>query len=359
MPVSMPACFKARMYVAHHCDDKAAFVLQDSAYAVTALSTNASVLALLQGLSDKDTSIVSYLSACVCRSRRPSAVYNTILTRLRTEPLTSPQRHPPSPHHQQQQQLAPSPSLPVQQQLQQLHADRQAHQQLAPAALQHPVSTSLVDKQTRQSSSGQVAQGGLKGVALGHPPPVTRAAVVPEAEPDMSGQQALISMAALLEGLAVEFDGKGQVQKGLSVRLLALQLLIVALQRDDVSLEQPSQSQPVLHAQQQHETTPGTSKLTQQQQQQPVSKTSDREPTEEALQPETLVSKKEMSQMLVDMASKVEEGVKTLRGEEQETLVPYVWQVVYEAALDFARTAAMQEVIGELGACILPYSQVC
>ncbi|KAL0054002.1 hypothetical protein WJX82_002157 [Trebouxia sp. C0006] len=184
-------------------------------------------------------------------SRRPSAVYNTILTRLRSEPLTSPQRHPPSPHHQQQHQqqqdqerLAPSPSLPV----------------------------------------AQGAQGDLKGVTtLGHPPPVTRAAVVPEAEPDLSGQQALISMAALLEGLAVEFDGKGQ--------------------------------------------------------------------------PEHVVAKKEMRQMLADMANKVEDGVKTLQGEEQETLVPYVWQVVYEAALDFARTGAMQEVIGELGACILPYSQ--
>ncbi|KAL0033084.1 hypothetical protein WJX79_002163 [Trebouxia sp. C0005] len=76
-----------------------------------------------------------------------------------------------------------------------------------------------------------------------------------------------------------------------------------------------------------------------------------------SLPAERLVSKKEMRQMLVDMASKVEEGVKTLRGEEEEMLVPYVWQVVYEAALDFARTAAMQEVIGELGACILPYSQ--
>ncbi len=299
-------------------------------------------------------------------------MYNTILTRLRSEPLTSPQRHPPSPHHQQQHQqqqdqerLAPSPSLPVQQQLQQMHEDRQAHQQLAPAALQHPVSTSLVDKQTRQSPSGQVAQGAqgdLKGVTtLGHPPPVTRAAVVPEAEPDLSGQQALISMAALLEGLAVEFDGKGQVQKGLSVRLLALQLLIVALQRDDASLEQPSQGQPELHAQQQHETTSDTSKLTQQQhqQQQPGAKTSEGAHTEDALQPEHVVAKKEMRQMLADMANKVEDGVKTLQGEEQETLVPYVWQVVYEAALDFARTGAMQEVIGELGACILPYSQVC
>ncbi len=366
MPVSMPACCKARLYVAHHCVDAAAFALQHTAFALTALSTNASVLATLQGSSDKDTRIVSYLSACICSSRRPSAVYNTILTRLRSEPLTSPHRHPPSPHHQQQQQqrdqerLAPSPSLPVQQQLQQLHADRQAHQQLAPAAQQHPVSTSLVD--TKQNASGQVAQGVLKGVTtLGDPPPVARAAVVPEAEPDMSGQQALISMAAFLEGLAVEFDGKGQVQKGLSVRLLALQLLIVALQRGDASLEQPSQGQPVLHAQQQHEATPGTSKLPQQQDQDqlPVAKTSDGAHTEEALQPEHIVSKKEMRQMLVDMASKVEEGVKTLRGKEEETLVPYVWQVVYEAALDFARTAAMQEVIGELGACILPYSQVC
>lgn len=298
-------------------------------------------------------------------SRRPSAVYNTILTRLRSEPMTSPQRHSPSPsphHHQQQQQwdqdrLAPIPSSPAQQQLQQLHEDRQAHQQLAPAALQHPVSTSLVDKQTRQSPSGQIAQGDLNGVTLGHPAPVTRAAVVPEAEPDMSGQQALISMAAILEGLAVEFDGKGQVQKGLSVRLLALQLLVVALQRGDASPGQPAQSQPVSHAQQQHETTPGTSKLTQQQHQQSVAKTSGKVHTEQALEPERLISKKEMRQMLVDIASKVEEGVKTLRGEEEETLVPYVWQVVYEAALDFARTAAMQEVIGELGACILPYSQ--
>ncbi len=239
-----------------------------------------------------------------------------------------------------------------------MHEDRQAHQQLAPAALQHPVSTSLVHKQTRQNPGGQIAQGDLKGGALGHPPPVTRAAVVPEAGPDLSGEQALVSMAALLEGLAVEFDGKGQVQKGLSVRLLALQLLIVALQRGDASLEQPSQGQPVLHAQHQHETTPGTSKLTQQQQL-PVAKTSDRQHTEEAFQPEHVISKKEMRQMLVDIASKVEEGVKALRGEEEATLVPYVWQVVYEAALDFARTAAMQEVIGELGACILPYSQVC
>ncbi|DBB04526.1 TPA: hypothetical protein ACH3X1_012614 [Trebouxia sp. C0004] len=293
-------------------------------------------------------------------SRRPAAVYNTILTRLRSEPLTSPQRPSPSSQHQQQrdqERRAPSPSLPVQQQLQQLHENQQAHQQPATAALQHPVSTSLVDKQTRQNLNGQIAQGDLKGVTLGHPPPVTRAAVVTETEPDMSGQQALISMAALLEGLAVEFDGKGQVQTGLSVRLLALQLLIVALQRDDASLGQPGQSQPVLHVQQQHETTPGTSKLKQQQHQQPVAKTSDGEHTEEALQPERLITKKEMRQMLVDMASKVEEDVKTLRGEEMETLVPYVWQVVYEAALDFARTAAMQEVIGELGACILPYSQ--
>ncbi|DBA73921.1 TPA: hypothetical protein ACH3X2_009570 [Trebouxia sp. C0005] len=293
-------------------------------------------------------------------SRRPSAVYNTILTRLRSEPITSPQRHSSSPHQQHQQQreqerLAPSPSLPVQQQLQELHEGQQAHQQLANAALQHPVSTSLVDKQNRQSLGGQTAQEDLKEVTLGHSPPVTRAAVVPEAEPDMSGQQAFISMAALLEGLAVEFDSRGQVQKGLSVRLLALQLLIVALQRGDASLRQPGQSQPVLHAQQQHEATPGTSKLTQQQQR--VAKASEQEPTEEALQAERLVSKKEMRQMLVDMASKVEEGVKTLRGEEEEMLVPYVWQVVYEAALDFARTAAMQEVIGELGACILPYSQ--
>ena len=162
----------------------------------------------------------------------------------------------------------------------------------------------------------------------------------------------------------MEFDGKGQVQKGLSVRLLALQLLIVALQRDDASLRQPGQSQLVSHAQQQHETVHlalATSKLPQQQDQyqQPVAKTSGGEHTEEALQPEHVVSKKEMRQMLVDMASKVEEGVKTLQGEEEEMLVPYVWQVVYEAALDFARTAAMQEVIGELGACILPYSQVC
>jgi len=288
-------------------------------------------------------------------------VYNTILTRLRSEPLTSPQRQAPSPQHQQQrdqERLAPSPSLPVQQQLQQLHEDRQAHQQLATAALQHPVSISLVDKQTRQSPSGQIAEGDLKEVTLCHPSPVARTAVVPEAEPDMSGQQALFSMAALLEGLAVEFDGKGQVQKGLSVRLLALQLLIVALQRDDAAVGQQGQSQPVLYAQQQHETTPGTSQLTQKQQQ-PVAKTSNSEHTQEALQPERLISKKEMRQMLVDMASKVEEGVKTLQREEEGTLVPYVWQVVYEAALDFARTAAMQEVIGELGACILPYSQVC
>ena len=118
----MPAYFKARLYVAHHCDDEAAFALQRSAFALNALSTNASVFASLQGSSNKDTRIVSYLSACICSSRRPSAVYNTILTRLRSEPMTSPQRHSPSPsphHHQQQQQwdqdrLAPIPSSPAQ-----------------------------------------------------------------------------------------------------------------------------------------------------------------------------------------------------------------------------------------------------
>ena len=286
-------------------------------------------------------------------------MYNTILTRLRSDPLTSPQRPTSSPQQQQQQheRMVSSPSLPVQQQRQQPPHHRHFNQHSAAAASmqQEAQSTSVVDKQ----SSGQNPVGhrpeGVSRVPMQHPLPALKAAMVPEPEPDMSGHQAIASMAALLESLAVEFEGKSQVQKGLSVRLLALQLLMVAL-REGSATASKSHSQS---ASDQMEAVLGKGTMKQQQQaQQEKEDLADSRQHQANSLPERHTSKKEMQQMLVDIAGKVEEAVKVLREEGEGRLVPYVWQVVYEAALDFARTAAMQEVIGELEACIKPYSQV-
>lgn len=287
-------------------------------------------------------------------------MYNTILTRLRSDPLTSPQRPTSSPpqHHER---IVSSPSLPVQQQRQQLPQHRHLNQHSAAAATmpQEVQSTSVVDKQSSgQNPVGHRAEGGMR-VPVQHPSPAVKAAVVPEPEPDMSEHQAIASIAVLLESLAVEFEGKSQVQKGLSVRLLALQLLMVALREGSATAYKSSHSPS---ASDQTEAVLGKGTVKQQQQHQQTQQDKDdladsRQNQANSL-PERQTSRKEMQQMLVDIASKVEEAVKISREEAEGRLVPYVWQVVYEAALDFARTAAMQEVIGELEACMEPYSQV-
>ncbi len=182
-------------------------------------------------------------------------------------------------------------------------------------------------------------------VTVPHAPAAT-GLVEPEAEPDMRGQQAIASMAALLESVAAELEGKQQLQKCLSVRLLALQLLLVAINRDagshvDAAVWGSNRTTVML-----------------QQEQQQLQQGGDSRQRQESGLLEPHMSSKQMRQMLLDIAHKTEEGVEALREDGEGMLVPFAWQVVYEAALDLAKTGAVQEVIGELQACIPPYSQV-
>lgn len=222
-------------------------------------------------------------------------------------------------------------------------------------------------------------------------------------EPDMSSQQAIAHLAALLEDLAADYDSKQQLKEALSLRLLAMQLLLLAMgyatsktsskhapappvavhstapQVQEHAVVQHSNSDDQSQPAQQHQPesacdkAAGTTSL-QQQQHRGVSETDAHQSSIRqgelaglaevpfSAQPGTdvmpNVPPKALRQRLFDIAARADEAALALKQEGEGAGVPYVWQLVYEAALDLACTGAMQEIIGHFSSCIQPYMQV-
>lgn len=197
---------------------------------------------------------------------------------------------------------------------------------------------------------------------------LVRAVAEPEAEPDMGTPQALLGLADLLEERAAEEAGWHQLQSSIALRLLVMQVLLAALRQVGPSQLGEAkgvshQPQALIQEQQQQEeqaavTQPHRESHPHQQGQQ-----QDPAPCApgETVAPgrEFSLFSKQIKQRLVDMAGRVEDSLSALRQEGESTVVPYVWQVVYEAALAHAQTGATQEIIGGIRSCILSYSQVC
>ena len=225
-------------------------------------------------------------------------------------------------------------------------------------------------------------------------------------EPDMSSQQAIAHLASLLEDLAADYDSKQQLKEALSLRLLAMQLLLLALgyatsntsskhapappvavhstapQVQEHAVVQHSNSDDQSQPAQQHQAesacdkAAGITSLQQQQQQQQrgVSETEAHQSSIRQGEPAGLaevpfsaqpgtdmmpnVPPKALRQRLFDIAARADEAALALKQEGEGAGVPYVWQLVYAAALDLARSGAMQEIIGHVSSCIQPYMQV-
>ena len=209
---------------------------------------------------------------------------------------------------------------------------------------------------------------------IGAPEPVVQL----EPEPDMSNQQALAQMAALLEDLASAADSKQQPNQALSLRLLALQLLLLALGVSPLShsSKQAAAAATDGSATGQHQNAMSGQDSTQGQlaEQQPADALSDSPPSaalyqqqQDAVEASAAqqraaaglnISKKVVQQRLFDIAARADENALALKDEGDGAGVPYVWQLVYAAALELARDGAMQEIIGQSSSCKEPYSQV-
>ena len=186
-------------------------------------------------------------------------------------------------------------------------------------------------RQSRESGSGALP---LSSPVLARPAPEL------EAEPDMGSPQAIASLADLLDEVAGELEGKDQPLDALSLRLLALQLLHAAKQSStpacDTAHDGPLSGEHLPDRQTDADLTEAGGNKSQ-----------------------TEVTQKQIQQRLLDMYSKATDSLAGLKQDGEGTVVPYVWQVVYQAALWFARTGATQEIIGGLQSCIQPYTQVC
>lgn len=240
------------------------------------------------------------------------------------------------------------------------------HHQQAAAAPSHTAAATLYATRTHHGRALGEAQPDL---AVLHPAPVSVPAVVePEAEPEMGSSQALLSTAHLLEELAVEHEGRHQLQHGIALRLLAMQLLLAAFRRDgiacpgdardtapDATLQQQQQQRNQAEADDDAQRD-GTQRQHQQdEQQQPASGG----PEQDTTPAQIWVVSKQVKQRLADAAGRVEDSLSALQQAGESTAVPYVWQVVYQAALAYAQAGATQEIIGGIGSCIPSYSQVC
>lgn len=182
----------------------------------------------------------------------------------------------------------------------------------------------------------------------------------------MGSPQALVGVADLLEERAAEEAGWHQLQSSIALRLLAMQILLAAFKQGgtaqlggakdtchhvQATMQQQQQQGEQAIVYQPHQESH------QDQQQQPVPYVPGQAVTSQG-QGVSLFSK-QIKQRLLDMASRVEDSLSALRQEGESTVVPYVWQVVYQAALAHAQTGATQEIIGGIHSCILSYSQVC
>lgn len=306
--------------------------------------------------------------------------YN-ILTRLRSEPLPSPQhgspqappRQPQQPQHQTalfSQSPAQQTPLPTQPLVQQ-------------RSLPQPADSAAARIDAGQTSA-PLRAGPLQAASasrvpdqdIGAPKPVVQL----EPEPDMSSQQALGQVAALLEDLASAADSKQQPNQALSLRLLAMQLLLLAL---GVTPSSHSSKQAAARAattdgsvtrQHQNATSGQKSTSGQPPEQQHADALTDSPPSaalhqqqQDAVEESTAqqgvaaglnISKKVVQQRLFDIAARADENALALKDEGDGVGVPYVWQLVYAAALESARDGAMQEIIGHNSSCKEPYSQV-
>ena len=193
-----------------------------------------------------------------------------------------------------------------------------------------------------------------------------RPVVEPEAEPEpeMGSSEALVSTADVLEELAAHHESKHELQTAIALRLLAIQVLLAAFRQASVSLHMAVQdAAPHVTLQQQQEGQPEQVEVDHRQHegsqypqdQQQASGASGQAVT--SAHQFSLFSK-QISQRLLDTAGRVEDSLSALQQDGQSTAVPYVWQVVYQGALAYAQTAATQEIIGGIRACIVSYSQV-
>lgn len=211
------------------------------------------------------------------------------------------------------------------------------------------------------------ALGGAQPDVAGLPPApvVVRPVVEPEAEPEMGSSQALVSTADLLEELAVEHEGRDQPQHGISLRLLAIQLLLAALRLappGDAQGTAPHHSVQQRQQQQQcnlPEADDGAQTAGGQPQQDRQQQLASGGPGQDVTAAQFAVSNKQVKQRLVDAVSRIEDSLSALQQDGESAAVPYVWQVVYQAALASAQTGATQEIIGGISSCIPSYSQVC
>lgn len=196
---------------------------------------------------------------------------------------------------------------------------------------------------------------------------LVRAVAEPEVEPDMGSPQALVGVADLLEERAAEEAGRHQLQSSIALRLLAMQILLAAFRQVGTSQLGEAKgtcphAQATLQQQQQGEQATVTQphresdQHQQGQQQRPVPSAPGQTVTAGR---EFSLFSKQIKQRLLDMAGRVEDSLSALRQDGESTVVPYVWQVVYQAALAHAQTGATQEIIGGIRSCILSYSQVC
>ncbi|KAL3148333.1 hypothetical protein ABBQ38_013792 [Trebouxia sp. C0009 RCD-2024] len=296
-------------------------------------------------------------------SRRASAGWQgTLLTRLRSESLPRHFQHQQPQPQQRTQRDAPTVPTSVPQQQQQ--AQLPLHHQQAAAAPSH---TAAATSYATHTHPGKAVGQAQPEVAVLHPAPViVRAVDEPEAEPEMGSSQALLGTAHLLEELAVEHEGRHQLQHGIALRLLAMQLLLAAFRRDSTACpgDPPDVGpDPTLQQQQQQQRNQAEgvdaqkegSQGQQDEEQQPAFGG----PEQVTTPAQFRVVSKQVKQQLSDAVSRVEDSLSALQQEGESTAVPYVWQVVYQAALAYAQAGATQEIIGGIGSCLPAYSQVC
>lgn len=164
-------------------------------------------------------------------------------------------------------------------------------------------------------------------------------------------------------------DSKQQPEEALSLRLLAMQLLLLALGKQipdsdrrgpatqgGSALPASAADQPQQSCHQQQKAVDTAAQPAQEQQQRVAQRSSKVNSNNDA--GSFQISVKDLRQRLFDMAAKADEAALALKGEAGSAMVPYVWQLVYAAALDLARTGAMQEVICHFSSCMEPYTQV-
>ena len=302
------------------------------------------------------------------------------MTRLRSEPLPSPQYAPQAPPRQQQQpqhQTALFPQSPAQQ------PPLPTQPLIQQRSLPQPADCAAARLDAGQTSAPLKA-GPFQAASAARVPDqdigAPKLVVQLEPEPDMSSQQALGHVAALLEDLASAADSKQQPNQALSLRLLAMQLLLLALGVSPSSHSSKQAAAPAAvtdgSVTRQHQNAMSGQDSTQgQSAEQQQADTLTDSPPSAALhqqQPDAVegstaqqggpaglnISKKVVQQRLFDIAARADENALALKDEGDGAGVPYVWQLVYAAALELARDGAMQEIIGQSSSCKEPYSQV-